>query len=211
LATISGDIFSRAFVEGLTELDEAQVIVFSDRLLAATPLKTDPETLTSTLRDMPTGGGTAVNDQLYTALKLLEARQGRPVVVLLSDGEDVHSMLDMEQIREVARRSPAMVYWIRGRQTRARRGSSWRDDRELRRQLELLERTVQDSGGRTVSLEHVAEIEPAFREVLRELREQYALGFYPQPTKNDGSWRQLVIKVNRKGVKVRAKIGYVDF
>ena len=47
------------------------------------------------------------------ALKLLEERQGRRVVILLSDGADVTSVLVMHDLLWVARRCQALVYWIR--------------------------------------------------------------------------------------------------
>ena len=56
-------------------------------------------------------------------------------------------------------------------------------------------------------------MEESFQEILRELREQYALGYYPDPTLNDGSWRKVAIDLQRSersGLRVRAREGYVD-
>jgi len=49
-----------------------------------------------------------------------------------------------------------------------------------------------------------------FIDILRELREQYALGYYPTEQRNDGSWRRIKVKVDQSGVKVRTHEGYLD-
>jgi hypothetical protein len=43
--------------------------------------------------------------------------------------------------------------------------------------------------------------------MLEELHQQYTLGYYPSANR-DGSWRKLDVRVNRPGVRVRARSGY---
>ncbi len=43
-----------------------------------------------------------------------------------------------------------------------------------------------------------------------ELLEQYALGCYPEPRRNDGSWREVKVEIAGRGFKIRAREGYVD-
>ena len=43
-------------------------------------------------------------DMLLLALRAIQASQGRRVVIVLSDGLDVHSCLSMKQVGRVARR-----------------------------------------------------------------------------------------------------------
>ncbi len=76
---------ARSFALGMREHDEARVVVYSDRVLEATPWH-GPEP--AALRDVAVEarGGSAVLDHLYLGLRMLEQRQGRRVVVLLSDG-----------------------------------------------------------------------------------------------------------------------------
>jgi hypothetical protein len=43
---------------------------------------------------------------------------------------------------------------------------------------------------------------------MRELREQYVIGYYPSDPSEDGSWRDVKVRVKRSGVKVRSREGY---
>ncbi len=206
---------AQAFVAGMKPLDQAQVMVFSDRLLARTPLADHQTDLTPVLATTPEGG-TAVLDHLFLALDQLEARQGRRVVVLLSDGMDVDSVLRSADLEPVVRRSRSSIYWVRLSERHSPRflnrypPNAWYDKRTAERGFAQLERLVRLSGGRIEILRGLGSIEPAFREILAELHEQYAVGFYPRPRRNDGRWRTLRVKVGRSGLRVRTREGFVD-
>lgn len=205
-----------AFFEGMRSHDEGKLLVFSDRVLHTTPFTTVPEVLTVGLSRVTARGGTAVADHLYLALQQIEARQGRRVVVLLSDGVDSHSVLRMARVLERARRSQALIYWLQlpyteggGEELPSLRGY-WRTGEEYQEEFERLRQVVEESAGRVRILETVADIEPAFREILRELREQYVLGYYPTRANHDGSFRRVRVEVERAGVDVRCQSGYLD-
>ncbi len=203
---------AEGFAAGMTPLDEARAMVFSDHLVAASPFTSDPESLAATLAPQELGG-TALNDHLYWAVRLLERRNGRRVVILLSDGRDIHSVLDMEQTRAAVRRSQAMIFWVR-LTTHGQGGpisTNYRDRDQGRRQLELLRKTVRESGGRTLTSRDGSAIEAALAEILDELREQYVVGYYPDPRLDDGRWRSVAVQLRGSGMKVRTAAGYVDF
>jgi len=206
---------ARAFLEGMQPLDQVQLTVFSDSLKIHTPIGAGPEVMLAGLGWVRAHGGTAIADHLWSALKLLETRQGRRVVVLLSDGVDTHSALPMEAVVEAARRSQALVYWIRLEGPRgaadASLSSAWRRDEEYRRALAALEQVVADSGGRIVTPGPAGEVRPVFLAILEELREQYVLGYYPSEQKDDGSWHRVEVEADAPGVEVRAARGYVDY
>ena len=110
-----------------------------------------------------------------------------------------------------------MIYWIRllepGESVgtdRRERASAWRTRADYRRQAASLRELVELSGGRTIPAKSASEIEPIFVEILRELREQYAIGYYPSEKRNDGKWRRVKVRVRRPGVSVRTHEGYLD-
>ncbi len=202
-----------AFASSLERWDEAKLLLFADRLLAASPWTQDPQQLTAGLAEAAATGGTAVYDALFLALHELESRLGRRVVVLLSDGRDPHSVLDIDMVREVARRSQAQIFWVRpATQTTAekRQRNSWRSPQEMARQHALLEEVIAESGGRSVRIRRPEDVAGALREIVAELRAQYALGYYPQPRRNDGRFRQVEVSLRRPGLKVRTRAGYLD-
>lgn len=219
---------ARAFVRGMKALDEAALMVFSDRLLASSPSSSEPAELEKALAEVVPNGGTAIYDFLFLALRALEQHQGRRVLVLLSDGDDIHSVLRMKQVRDSARRSQAQLFWVRlglgsraaadvldhppppGAQVR-KYFNSWHDSGEMIRGLGEIERIVEESGGRAFDVSRTEDVEIVFREILAELREQVAIGYYPTEDRDDGSWRKVEVEVNRPGLEIRAREGYLDF
>jgi Ca-activated chloride channel family protein len=206
---------ARQFTEGLHELDEAKVMLFSDRLNRATPFTGSPEVLDAALAGVEAGGGTALTDHVYAALKLLDGHSGRPVVVVLSDGSDIHSVLGMEDVLWKVRRSQAIVYWIelQGEELDGAaytfHASSWRTARENAEEIERLRSVVAESGGRVFGIRSIDDVGDAFAGILRELREQYVLGYYPTNLQADGDWRK--IRVRTTGGIARVRDGYVDY
>lgn len=208
---------AQAFVAGMRELDEASLMLFSDRLIHATPFSADPAVVGARLDGIRAAGGTALNDHLYTALKTLETRQGRRVVILLSDGTDVESVLSIDDVLWKARRSQVLVYWIRLRDRDGStapvvsRSSAWRDMEGHANEVQGLARLVVESGGRVVEIARIADATAAFRDVLAELRDQYVIGYYPSRNQNDETWHEVKVEVRGFGLDVRAREGYVDF
>ena len=206
---------ARSFVAGMKRLDEAKMILFSDRILLETPFTSVPSILTLGLSGVQAQGGTALNDSFYLGLKRLEGRQGRKVVVLVSDGVDIESVLTMEQVQKIARQSQAVVYWLRLRRLDEALPvtalfSAWRDGEGHRREMELLKSTVLESGGRIETLENLGQIESALQTLLKELREQYVLGYYPSQSKGRGTWHDLELRVRGDGLQIRTQEGYLE-
>jgi Ca-activated chloride channel family protein len=203
---------ARVFLDGLRELDEAKLILFADRRLHAAGFSHHADVLTAGLAGVEAAGGTALNDHLYLALRLLEGRQGRRVVIALSDGIDVESALDAEDVRWAARRSQAMIYWIRLRDPHepGTFSSSWRSRRDHAAELQTLERTVVESGGAVYPIAAVDGAEQAFRAILTEMRSQYVLGYYPSRNRDNGRWHPVSVVVGG-GYRVRARDGYIDY
>jgi Ca-activated chloride channel family protein len=202
-----------AFLAGMRPDDEASVVLFSDRLLRATPFTGDRSVLEQAMAETEASGGTAVNDFLYMSLKLLDARIGRRAVILLSDGFDVHSILPMDEVLWKARTSQSIIYWIQldEHQKETSFSSAWRDHVGNDHEYQTLKKTVLESGGRILRIDKASQLEGAFANVLRELREQYVLGYYPTDRKKDGRWHSIKVDVTRPGIKVRVRDGYVDY
>lgn len=211
LATALGG--TRAFIAGMRELDQAKVVLFSDRLLAETPLTGDPGLVGEALAEVRAAGGTAINDHLFYALSQLEEQPGRRVLILLSDGIDVESVLDTADLRPLADRTQTLLYWIRtgGKSLRrARNYSAWRNAEQHAAELEALAELVTSSGGKILDIEELDEAQVAFAEILAELRQQYVFGYYPTVDRDDGSWHRVKVLVRPGNAQVRTRAGYFD-
>jgi Ca-activated chloride channel family protein len=194
--------------------DETKLIVFSDGIRATSPFTSFSDVLTASLERVPAAGGTAVNDVLYLALNQLEQRQGRRVVVLLSDGIDTHSVMRMRHVVASARRSRAIVYFIRMRSGGPDQvygeppsaTSPWRDLQAHKVEFRSLLQVVT---GTVFEIDDPATIAAAFDSIVGELRDHYVLGFYPSEPENDGSWHRIRVEVSRPGIKIRTSAGYI--
>lgn len=203
---------TESFVRALQLLDQTKLMVFADRLLHETPFTNLPAILTLGLGGVEARGGSAVSDALALGCARLERERGRRVLVLLSDGLDVDSVLDMEVVRRAARRTQAVVYWLR---TGAAGGGGagyvtlWRQPETNARIVRGIEELVAESGGRILEVNTPEAVGQRLAEVLAELREQYVLGYYPSVLKGSGSWHALRVEV-RGGGEVRAQRGYSE-
>lgn len=199
----------RAFAERIRPLDQVKLVVFSHRRLRETPFTNLASLLILGSEGRSAAGNTALNDMLYLALKRVEAQKGRRVVLLLSDGVDVNSVVDIEDIALAARRLGALIYWLRLPFQKGEVSSIWRGPRAHARQLDGLVAAVRASGGREIPVDDAGAIEPAFAEILEELRQQYVLGYQPEPRPTPGTWRKVKVRVRGSGLDVRAPDRYV--
>ena len=201
---------ARTFLRAMRPLDEAKLLLFSDRLELETPFTSVPTVLDLALSGARASGGTAINDALYFAIDRLSSRQGRRVIILLSDGGEIASVLPMEWIRKRLDREPMALYWVRLRREEEKAGpasrwSIWRDAKGHARELSGLERAVEESGGRIAVIDSIDQVGGALGEILDELRNQYVLGYYSESAAED-AWRGISVAV-KGGGRVRIQKG----
>jgi Ca-activated chloride channel family protein len=65
-----------------------------------------------------------------------------------------------------------------------------------------------NSGGQIYDADNLQNLSDAFSAIAEDLRNQYAISYYPSNGVRDGSYRQIKVKVNKKGAIVRARDGY---
>jgi Ca-activated chloride channel family protein len=209
---------ARGFVSSLRSLDEVKLMLFSDRVQGETPFTSIPTVLSVGLAGVKAQGGTALSDALFLALKRLEERRGRKVVILLSDGIDIESVISMEEAARLARRIQASIYWLRLRKPSeiaqaglpVARFSVWRNAQGHRRELDALAEAVADTGGRIQPIDSLDQVKGALAGLLGELRSQYILGYYPSASLGAGKWHDVRVQVQGMGYVVRAQKGYTE-
>jgi len=147
--------------------------------------------------------GTAFYDSIfYSVTEKLAQENGRRAILLFSDGEDNSSSHNMMTAIETAQSENVVVYAIRytdkehGKLTaRNKYGTS------------VMDRVARETGGAHIDAE-TTDAHVYFRQIAEELRTSYELGYYPTDPLKDDTFRKIVIKPKREGVKVRAKTGY---
>lgn len=215
----------RLFVDDMRAMDQAQLLAFSDRLLEATPIAEREQLAAWIQQPVEARGGSAIRDHLALAVSLLEARQGRRVIILLTDGWDRLSTIQSDQLRNMVARAQSTLFWIRltGDDPLAIHEmvtdkprlihpapSFWHSLGSLRRDYRKLERVVRASGGRILTIDGVTDLDGAVIDVLAELREQYALGYYPRWQGRADLWHEVDVRVGREGLRLRTRGGYFE-
>jgi Ca-activated chloride channel homolog len=197
------------FARRLRPEDLAAVIDFDSRVQVLQPFTNDAAALEAAIRKTTADGSTAMYNAIYIALSELRRVRAkspdevrRQAVVLLSDGEDTSSLLPYEEVLERAKRSETAIYaiGIRGKEAAGARG--FREAEFVLRQLS------QETGGRVFFPSTAAELPAIYTQISDELASQYTLGYTSKNARRDGSWRRVVVRLNRSNATARTKQGY---
>jgi Ca-activated chloride channel family protein len=147
--------------------------------------------------------GTAFYDSIYYSVTEKLAREnGRRAILLFSDGEDNSSSHNMMTAIETAQSENVVVYAIR--YTDKEHGKLTARNKYG---ISVMDRVARETGGAHIDAE-TTDAHIYFRQIAEELRTSYELGYYPTDPLKDDSFRKIVIKPKREGLKLRAKTGY---
>jgi VWFA-related protein len=141
------------------------------------------------------GGGSAVYDALTVALASSNTPERRHLVVLFSDGADTRSLTTEDVLIETARAATATVSVVLAAPARS---SGDRIYREL----------AAETGGAFVALLPTETLGGSLRNVLDQFRSSYVLTYSPAGVVQAGP-HAIDVTVNRPGLDVRARRGYV--
>lgn len=183
---------ARVFLGELRPEDEAAVLAIGSRVETVAPLSTERRASLAALAELDAFGTTGLYDAVIDAVRLTEGARGRRALVLLSDGDDRYSEATAGEAIDLARRSSVLVYPVA----------------ISRRAVPVFVELAAVTGGRAWQLRDPRELAPTLKQIARELRHQYLLGYDPGRGGREG-WRSLQVRVTRPGVTVRARDGYV--
>jgi Ca-activated chloride channel family protein len=198
------------FVKTLRPQDDAQIVQFNDRSTTLQDFTNDLALLEAAIHRTEAAGPTALYNSMYVALKELSKRKAkgelrRRALVVLSDGEDTASLVNDEQVLELARKSEIGIYPISLRPSRAQD----RGRKEFSQAEHILTTLAHDTGGQVFFPQSLSELETVYERIAEELRTQYSLGYVSSNARRDGKWRRIVVRTpDRPGVQVRHKLGY---
>ena len=155
---------------------------------------------------VPTAGqprGTLLYDAVYLAAHDELAQQvGRKAMILLTDGEDQGSQLNIKAAIEAAQKADSIVYVL----LCADRGfygfGGYSGESEMRK-------LTQETGGRVIEVGNKFDkLKEGFNQIANELRSQYYIGYTPSNAKLDGTFRKVDIHTNNKDYKIQTRSGY---
>jgi Ca-activated chloride channel family protein len=158
--------------------------------------------LERSLKGLRGEAGTSLYDAIYFAARDLEDRDGRKVIVVVTDGGDTTSVKDFHAALKAAQLADAVIYSVLVTPITNDAGRNIGGENAL---TTLGERT----GGRVFAPNLGPGIDRAFTDILRELRTQYLLGFYPKDTPLTADpFHKIAIKAHGDDLRVSSRNGY---
>ena len=148
-------------------------------------------------------GGTQLYDAIYLGSEGLGNKDGRRVLVLVSDGGDTAKSTTYKQALEAALRHEVMIYSIIDVPIEASAGRDLGGEHAL---ITLAEQT----GGKSYYVSEEG-LDKAFAHVNSDLRTQYLIGYYPQHQEPGRVFHRVLVTVPRASTQdfnVRHKTGY---
>jgi Ca-activated chloride channel family protein len=149
------------------------------------------------------GDATALYDAIYLGSRDLAKKQGRKVLVLVSDGGDTAKSTTYAEALEQALRCEVMIYSIIDVPIEASAG------RDLGGEHALIT-LAQETGGKSFYASEGG-LEKAFAKVSDDLRTQYLLGYYPHDQVLGQNFHRLQVTVPRAtadAFNIRYRTGY---
>ncbi len=204
---------AQAFLGGLAERDQSMLVTFCHYVQLCSEWSHDREVLRHIPHERVGQGGTALNDALYAGLKLTDEPLQRPMLLLFTDGQDMHSRLSDEDVLEVVRESSAVVYIVGIAPDIKSSGDPdilskrFQTIHSYRKSTEFLRRVAEISGGRFLDVRTSQDLEETFLEILSEMKDRYLLSFTPSGEASNG-WHELKVELKKGRADVRARRGY---
>src|SRR5712671_6481826 len=189
----------------LRHVDALSVYAFSEVVQQATPFTSDLKRVDEGIDHIRVGAATALYDAIYLVSRALDRRQGRKVIVLITDGGDTVSKIDYKEAVRAAEEAEALVYSIIVVPIEASAGRETGGEHAL---IQLSE----DTGGRYYYATSMAQLDDAFRQISDELRTQYLLAYYPSQRLSNSQFRRIEVGVTGTAelpsYRVRHRAGY---
>ncbi len=195
---------AKRFVHALLRgQDRMALLQFADEVREVVGFTNQTSRLDKGLGALKTGNSTAFYDAVYLAAQNLAGKQGRKVLVVITDGGDTAKNTSYAQALEAALRSEVMVYSLIDVPVEASAG------RELGGEHALIALSEQ-TGGRYFYVDEGG-LDKAFERVSEDLRTQYLLGYYPARQDPGASFHRIRVTVPRAAeeqFQIHARTGY---
>ena len=196
------------FARQMHKEDQAEVIDFDSQVRVLAPFTNDAAALEKAIRLTAPNGSTSLYNAIYISLKELKKVKAaatseirRQAIVVLSDGDDTSSLIEFDEVLDLAKRSETAIYAIGLRQGEIGR-------REFKEAEFVLKQLSQETGGRAYFPTDARELPKIYQAIWDELASQYSIAYSSSNPKRDGAWRRIQVRLTRPSATARTKQGY---
>jgi Ca-activated chloride channel family protein len=178
-------ISARKFVHAIVRpQDGLSLYKFSEEVSELVPFTSDLKKIDAGIDRVRNGSATALYDAIFLGSRALSRRQGRKVLVVITDGGDTMSQVNYKEALRAAQEAEAIIYSIIIVPIEADAG------RDTGGEHALIQIST-DTGGKYYYATSLPQLDDAFRQISDELRTQYLLAYYPSQRYSNSEFRQL--------------------
>ena len=194
--------FAKALFGSGNPEDQAALSTFNHDVAKVSSFTRRLDRLESALRGLKVGAGTSLYDAILLGTDELGRRSGRRVLIVVTDGGDTTSFTTFHAALEAAHRNDAVIYSILVVPIKNDAGRNIGGEHAL-------ELFASGTGGKVFQPTVGAALDKAFEAILKDLRSQYLLAYYPKNvplTRN--RFHTVKVETKTSGLRVQSRSGY---
>ncbi len=195
---------ARRFVHSiLRPQDQMSLLQFATEVRELTPFTNKVAQIDRGLAQLHGDWATALYDAIVLGSQRLGRKEGRKVLIVVSDGDDTAKSSTYAQALEAALRNEVMIYSLIDVPIEASAGRDLAGEHAL---ITLAEQT----GGKSFYVNEGG-LDKAFARVSDDLRTQYLLGYYPHNQEPGRAFHRVQVTIPRaapEAFNIRHKTGY---
>lgn len=200
--TTSLEKFLRALLREGNPNDAVALYAFNDEVTRLNSFTRREERLSESLRTLKARAGTSLYDAVHLASRDLNGREGRHVIVAVTDGGDTTSVKKYGDAFESIQNADAIFYPILVIPITNDAGRNLGGERAL-------ETLASGSGARVFQPMGASELDEAFTQILKDLRTQYLVGYYPRNLPPEApKFHPVHVDLARKDLRATTRTGY---
>ena len=196
------DRFLKALLGAGNDKDAASLYSFNTFVTLLSSFTRRQARLTAALKDAHPSGGTSLYDAIVLASDALKNREGRHVMIVVTDGGDTISRYKYADALRSAHSVDAVIYPILVLPVTNDPGRNVGGENALAAM-------AAGTGGRVSTPAANAELDKVFAGILDDLRTQYLVGYYPKDLPPDApKFHPVRVQTVRPELRVLARTGY---
>lgn len=190
------------FIQTSHEEDEYFLIGFNEHPQLLMEGVRGSEAMLARISGIKPQGSTALYDAVAFSLRqIMRSSLQKRAMIVVSDGEDNRSRLDLGHIRRMLREADVTVYTVLiGPLLPRSNGGA------------VMDELASASGGKSFFPSNAEKMSEVFEQIALELRRQYSIGYTPSNFVADRKWRRIKVSLTQpcesRSLVVRSRAGY---
>jgi Ca-activated chloride channel homolog len=193
--------FTHALFKEGNPKDSAALLTFNWQVQELVSFTRNASRFETAMKRLKGEAGTSLYDAIYLGSERIEDRDGRRVLIVVTDGADTVSAKNYHEALRAAHDADAVVYGILVMPITSDAGRHVAGEHALT--------GLSRSTGGKMFTPGLNALDMAFEEILRDLRTQYLLGFYPKGVPSTKEpFHKIEIRTSRPELRVVSRTGY---